>query len=58
MPLITVQMVSNPTILSDMEVYEDHNTEKVMNVDPMEVQALKVLSEKTKSPISNHFTEK
>ena len=27
-----------PNDFCDMEVYEDHNTEKVTNVDPMEVQ--------------------
>jgi len=26
-----------PNDFSDMKVYEDHNTEKVTNVDPMEV---------------------
>ena len=45
-----------PNDFSDMEVYEDHNTEKVTNVDPMEVQCPESIVRKDEEPMNIDFT--
>jgi len=45
-----------PYDFSDMEVYEDHNIEKVMNVDPMEVQCPESIVRKDEEPMNIDFT--
>ena len=39
-----------------MEVYEDHNTEKVMNVDPRGIQSPDSVVRKDKEPVNIDFT--
>ena len=45
-----------PNDFSDMVVYKDHNAEKVMNVEPREVQCPESVVRKDEEPVNIDFT--